>query len=106
MIQSGLVTPSLLAAVRPIAITSTGVEAENMGLVALLLFLAGAAVLVIVRRRGLKSPPLTMARPAHHRHAANRNPAGRKVWTHRTPAGARTGIGHRHQAPVRPHPEP
>ena len=89
-------TPSLLSAVRPLMLASTGVEAENTGLLALLLFLAGAAVLVAVRRRGLKSAPLTTPRPAHHRHAANRTPGGRRVWAHRTHVVARTGIRQRH----------
>lgn len=101
MIQSVLAIPSLPAAVRPLAITSTGVEAESMGLLALLLFVAGAAVLVAVRKRGLKSPPLTLARPMHHRHAANRDPAGRRLWTHRAPAGARRDARPRHETKVR-----
>ncbi|TFD45533.1 hypothetical protein E3T33_06905 [Cryobacterium sp. TMT1-2-1] len=88
--------PAAKPAVTPtLVLASAGVEAENMGLFALLFFLAGAAVLVAVRRRGAKPAPMSATRPSH-RHAEHRRLTPGEVWAHRRHLGARTGTGHRH----------
>lgn len=92
-VEPPAVIPAVVTA-RPLVLASAGVEADSLGILALLLLLVGVVVVAIGRRHG-PMPPTGAIRQAS-RHAEHRHLSVGELWARRSHGGVRAGTVHRH----------
>ena len=88
------VIPAAVVTARPLALATTGVEADSVGILALLLFLVGAVVFSVGRKQAAITPSGETRLPS--RHADHGHLSLSERWAHRASGGARAGTVHRH----------